>query len=401
MGSRPEIPHCDLIGDFSRSSPRLRFADGGRLVKLSFGQSPAAEWNREMFPPHPDKRRGVCKGFSFSSRRRMLDHLNTVSVAAALPYFLTLTLPDSEFNDSVTVLAKNIKGYLDAFFKRLGRVNPDACGFWRVEWQSRKSGLHEGKLMPHAHLMLWGLLERETGRFDQLGCPVKEAYVRVQDKQLWLVLESAMVEGLKGQHFTDSESSSAWFNSVALGPGDHASVMGSNGDFVGVVGKARNVGRLGDLRCLNSVRASPPAGREFPDLDCMSFFDWCSLAWYHVVGSNDGNHFLAGVSVERVKSWGGVMSYCSKYMAKLGENNFLSEVPIGRSWGVFNRAKIPWAKIVELNLDEETGVRLRRIARRYLERVRGRRLRMPYGVTLYCNVETFKACWARPPDIPF
>jgi hypothetical protein len=137
------------------------------------------------------------------------------------------------------------------------------------------------------------------------------------------------------------------------------------------------------------------------DSECMSFFDWCSLAWYHVVGSNDVAHFNAGVRVERVRSWGGVRSYCSKYMAKLGDSDFLSEIPIGRSWGIFNREKIPWAKIVDLDLDEETGVRLRRIMRRYLEHVRGRRVRAPYGITLYCNVEHLKCLWAPQPDVPF
>jgi hypothetical protein len=328
----------------------------------------------------------------------MLNQLNTISVAASLPHFVTLTLPDSEFNDSVSVLAKNIKSYLDVFFKRLGRVNPDACGFWRVEWQARKSGLHEGKLMPHCHLMVWGLEERETGRRNQMGELVREAFVKVVEKQTWLALESALVDGLKGQRFSDQVSGNAWLRSCELERGETASLQGSNSDYVGVVGKSRNVGRLTDISCFNSLRVD---GVERPGLDCMSFFDWCSLAWYHVVGSHDGAHFLAGVSVERVRSWGGVRSYCSKYMAKLGDSNFLSEIPIGRSWGVFNRAKIPWAKIVELDLDEDTAVRLRRIARRYLEHVRGRRVSVPYGVTLYCDVERFKPFWARPPDIPF
>jgi hypothetical protein len=398
VSSRPEIPHCNLTGDYSRSGARLRFADGGRLLQLSFPQSPACEWNREMFPPDPDKRRGQCKGFSFSSRRRMLNHLNSVSVAASLPYFVTLTLPDSEFNDSVSVLAKKIKSYLDVFFKRLGRVNSAACGFWRVEWQARKSGLHEGKLMPHCHLMVWGLSERETGRLNRVGEVVREAFVHVEEKQAWLGLASAMEDGLKCQRFQDSNSGAEWVRSVELKEGECSSVIQNEGEYVGVVGKSRNVARYSDITCLNSVRF---AGHEFPARDCMSFFDWCSLAWYHVVGSHDGAHFLAGVSVERVRSWGGVMSYCSKYMAKLGENNFLSEVPIGRSWGVFNRSSIPWAKIVELDLDEDAAVRLRRIARRYLEHVRGRRVRVPYGVTLYCDVERFKSFWAGLPDAPF
>jgi hypothetical protein len=328
----------------------------------------------------------------------MLDHLNSVSVAASLPHFVTLTLPDSEFNDSVTESAKSIKCHLDNFFKRLDRANPDASGFWRVEWMARKSGVHEGKLMPHAHLLVWGIPER-VGGYGRYGQPIHEGFVRIEEKQTWLVLESDLIEGLNGKRFEDYGAGEDWLRSVKLGRGEMATLRREVGGVVGVVGKSRSVGRFQDLRDLNLLRET---GSPLPDSDCMSFFDWCSMAWYHVVDSHNPDHFLAGARVERVRSWGGVMSYCSKYMAKLGEDNgFLSNVPIGRSWGIFNRSKIPWAKIVELDLDEETGVRLRRIARRYLEKVRGHRIRAPYGITLYCDVERFKACWARPPDIPF
>jgi hypothetical protein len=133
----------------------------------------------------------------------------------------------------------------------------------------------------------------------------------------------------------------------------------------------------------------------------MNFCDWLSLAWYHIVASQNLDHFKAGVSVTRVRSWGGVLSYCSKYMAKLGENNFLSDVPVGRSWGIFNRSSIPWAKMLDLDLDEETGVRIRRICRHYLTRVTGRKRRFAYGCTLYCDTRHFLPLLARPPDTPF
>jgi len=74
-------------------------------------------------------------------------------------------------------------------------------------------------------------------------------------------------------------------------------------------------------------------------------------------------------------------------------------VAFGRSWGVFNRKAVPWAKMVELELDGEMGVRLRRVARHYLERRFKRKVRAPYGITLYCNVENFRRLW-RPDDPP-
>jgi hypothetical protein len=89
-------------------------------------------------------KRGIIKGFSFASRRRMLNKLNEVSVAAELPQFLTMTLPDEVFNDTASQFAKESKRYLKMFLQRVERVCPTACGFWRIEWQARKSGKYEG-----------------------------------------------------------------------------------------------------------------------------------------------------------------------------------------------------------------------------------------------------------------
>jgi hypothetical protein len=133
----------------------------------------------------------------------------------------------------------------------------------------------------------------------------------------------------------------------------------------------------------------------------MNLFDWISLAWYHVVGTGNVEHFLAGCRVEKIRTWGGVLSYCAKYMSKADAENFLVDVPTGRSWGVFNRAYVPWAKMIELPLDIETGIRVRRIARRYLEHKLGRRVQRHYGMTVYCDVAQWKRLLARPPDVPF
>jgi hypothetical protein len=132
----------------------------------------------------------------------------------------------------------------------------------------------------------------------------------------------------------------------------------------------------------------------------MTFQDWASLAWYHVVESHNLDHLQAGARVEWVRTWGGVMAYCAKYLAK-SDCGFMEEQPLGRSWGIFNRAAIPWAKIVELNLDNEVGVRLRRVARRYLEHRLGRRVRAPYGITVYCDPMQFRRLWEGPPCDPF
>src|ERR1035438_7476440 len=186
---RKPLPHCSAIGDYSCSSPCLSYSDGGRFLRVSFSRSPGMEWNQEQFVSYRDDvRRGVCKGFSFGSRRRMLDRLNQVSTAADLPDFVTLTLPDDCFDDSVTSFAKTAKLHLDALLKRLRRACPSACGFWRIEWKARKSGLHQGKLFPHFHLLTWGLPVRDQwNRFRDLGqgvfVPREESFVPVEDRQ--------------------------------------------------------------------------------------------------------------------------------------------------------------------------------------------------------------------------
>jgi len=381
-------PHCGKELDYSCDKPLLRFSDSGRLVKLSFARSPAAEWNAEHFPGERGKR-GACKGFSFGSRRRMLDRLNTVNVDASLPVFVTCTLPDDVFDDSLSSFAKTAKHWLDNFTKRLLRVVPGACGFWRIEWQSRKSGKYEGKLVPHFHLLVWGLPQiqhpdREIWRDGELVgfAPVVETYVPVQDHQLYLEFVNVVASA--------PDKPDSQVVSETIGPLGRFKFSGSN----------KFVRRCSDILLRAEVtadRLDHPVAEPFRR---MSFLDWASLAWYHVVGSGNVDHLTAGVRVERVKSWGGVMSYCAKYMAK-ADAGFLSEVSFGRSWGIFNRKAMPWSKIVEVPLDCDTGVRLRRVARRYLERRFGRRVHAPYGVTLYCDVQNFRRLWERPPPDPF
>ena len=385
-----ELPHCSLEGDYSNERPRLRFADGGRLVQLSFARSPAAEWNAEHFGARAGVR-GKCKGFSFGSRRRMLNRLNSVSVAAPLPYFVTATLPDEVFNDSVEEFAKLAKHWLDNFLKRLKRACPTACGFWRIEWQSRKSGKYEGRLVPHFHLLVWGLPERVIGEkevYDKwhgnlIGLyDIKEAYIDCEDTQLaWDFVR------------TVSDDQGDLVDSDEL-----RTVTSFRGEQIVFHGSRRYVDRCRrvlDQVIVGEVYDNPKVKAEAAK---MSFADWASLAWYHVVASNNRDHLSAGLRVERVKSWGGVMSYCAKYMAK-SDCEFLYSMELGRSWGIFNRSAVPWAKMVELNLPDEMGVRIRRVARRYLEHRFGRRVRMPYGCTLYCDVEKFRALW-KPPE-PF
>jgi hypothetical protein len=381
-----DIPHCSTEFDYSSESPRLRFAEGGRFLQLSFARSPAAQWNAEHFGERGGLR-GKCKGFSFGSRRRMLNRLNCVSCASALPYFVTATLPDDVFDDDASRFAKSAKVWMDNFTKRLRRVCPTAAGFWRIEWQSRKSGRYEGKLFPHFHLLVWGLPERlvrEYFKSDDFGhnkelVEVWEAFVPCRDSQMtWEIVETLGTRPV----------AEGWQRKIS---------SSHNGVDLVFAGRFKFVERCRHLLDALAVEQAGPELKSAEVARNMSFQDWASLAWYHVVDSHNTDHLSAGVRVERVKSWGGVLSYCAKYMAK-SDCGFLYDVSFGRSWGIFNRASVPWAKMVEIDLSPEVGVRLRRVARHYMERRFKRRVLAPYGVTLYCDVENFRRLWRPSPD---
>ncbi len=285
----------------------MRFADGGRLVQLKFAPSPAMQWNNEQFFDRSP--RGACKGFSFGSRRRMLNRLNEVSTAARLPYFVTATLTDDVFDDDVARFAKTAKVWMDNFVKRLVRVSPKACGFWRIEWKARLTGLHEGKLFPHFHLLVWGLCERrldDVYKYDDVtGVEIAvrenwESFVDLSDSQLTLDLVNRLAGSTQG----------------VLEKGCCRAECHTSIGVFEFEGRRRFVDRcsllLGSLAAEKIDSSHPVAERARK----MGFSDWASLAWYHVVDSHNTDHLKAGLRVERVRSWGGVMSYCAKYMAK-------------------------------------------------------------------------------------
>lgn len=391
MKKEPKV-HCDTDLDWSCDKPRVVVAAGGRFLKVSFAASEARAWNQDCFGRRRGPR-GVCKGFSFSSRRRLLDKLNCVSKGASLPAFVSLTYPDSQFNDSVTEFAKLAKADLDLWFKRLVRVCPSASGFWRMEWQTRKSGQHEGRLFPHFHLMIWGLPERGRGYAESWFrvAAEKEFYVPVVDKQLRFELVELTKEHC---HAAEGEGAAAVARMEWLCREFKASKE-RPAWVLKVEGREYSGQSSVDMQYL--LRDRLVREKE----EWMTFQDWASLAWYHVVGAFEVAHFTAGCRVERVRSWGGVMSYCSKYLAKMGEWHFLADVAAGRQWGIFNRAAMPWADLLTIDLTSEVGCRLRRVARRYLERCRGRRLRFGYGVTLYLTEPERLVKLLVPPDTPF
>lgn len=320
--------------------PQICAATNGRWLNIKFPGSG---------PGGAPGRRKECRGFSASARRRMMDRLNQVSTAAALPYFVTLTLPDDVFTGNPTEFAESAKVYLANIQKRTGRICPGASAFWRIEWQPRKSGVYQGKLVPHFHLMVFGLPERTLAHDGARDGTITEAYVNTPGIQEEFV---GLLRRVFKEHVFPSERSGEKFsNRYAV-----AALRAEVDD--------------GDIR-------KP-----------MAFFDWVAMAWYHVVGSGNVDHFLAGCRVERVKTWRGVMSYCAKYIGKADEEN-IANIPAGRQWGIYNRACIPWATMYTEELTPYVGIRLRRVMRRYLEHAVKRRVKRHKGMTLYCNPEPF------------
>lgn len=133
----------------------------------------------------------------------------------------------------------------------------------------------------------------------------------------------------------------------------------------------------------------------------MSFKTWLALAWYDVVGSHNRDHLAIGSHASAVRSWGGVMSYASKYLAK-ADDTALETVPLGRQWGVHNRGAMPWAKLIKVALWAGEGVSLRRLFRKQIERRTGRRLWATHSLTFFGDVTRWAALWAspRPPPPP-
>jgi hypothetical protein len=108
---------------------------------------------------------------------------------------------------------------------------------------------------------------------------------------------------------------------------------------------------------------------------------YVSSSWFTVVGSGDKKHLSSGTSVERIRSFGGIMRYVGKYMAKVEDGNAKW---VGRVWGIAGRKNLPFAVELVLDLSSRELVKLVRLGRKMI-RARGRSFL--YGLTWIVNVE--------------
>lgn len=89
-------------------------------------------------------------------------------------------------------------------------------------------------------------------------------------------------------------------------------------------------------------------------------FEWISATWYRIVASGDEKHLKAGTRIEPIETWGGVIYYISKYLAKLQEGNFVPVDYTGRFWGVIQKDR--WkVRMLEEQVPEAAWYRMRRV----------------------------------------
>ncbi len=97
----------------------------------------------------------MVKGFTRAARLRLLKEIAVIDWRkAGRCLFVTLTYPDTigcptykERTTQRTLVLRRIEKYL-------GR---QVSALWRTEWQDRKSGVRKGQLMPHLHVLLFGV----------------------------------------------------------------------------------------------------------------------------------------------------------------------------------------------------------------------------------------------------
>ncbi|MFO1514333.1 MAG: hypothetical protein U1F83_15730 [Verrucomicrobiota bacterium] len=127
---------------------RIEIWEGAALIKVT-------KQGRHKIHPENEadrRKRGCVQEFSRGSRRRMRLFLAKVRLDEGLPLFGTTTYPDIFPDD-----AAKFKRDLETLIERLKRRFPKIGLVWRLEFQTRKSGVNVGKVAPHFHWLLWNV----------------------------------------------------------------------------------------------------------------------------------------------------------------------------------------------------------------------------------------------------
>jgi len=93
---------------------------------------------------------------------------------------------------------------------------------------------------------------------------------------------------------------------------------------------------------------------------------WVRDTWYRIAHKGDKHLGVAGTQVDLIKSVGGAVSYLVKYLSK-GDQTMPGNFG-GRYWGIINKVHLPAVEPQTMELDEKRAIRLRRIARKKMQK---------------------------------
>jgi hypothetical protein len=133
-----------------KAGPVIEYYKGASLLKVSRG-------GKGKTPVGGT--RGKVLGFSFASRRRLMQKIAKIERGAVLPDFVTLTYP-YKFPSP-----REAKKHLDTFSKRFRRQFEKGGLLWKLEPQDRGA--------PHFHLLVWGV------ELEQLRQFVPQAWFKI------------------------------------------------------------------------------------------------------------------------------------------------------------------------------------------------------------------------------
>lgn len=112
-------------------------------------------------------------------------------------------------------------------------------------------------------------------------------------------------------------------------------------------------------------------------------YQWIARVWWEICGTGDEDHLKAGTSVQKARSFNGVMSYVGKKY--LGKTELMpAGVDCGRLWGVYGRQNLPRSRVVEVECTKRTHLRFHRLLRRFMQS-KGLNWKSGGGVTLFTN----------------
>lgn len=330
--------------------------------------------------------RGRIVEFSAKSRRNLMRLVSGKLKVEELPKFITLTYPD-DFPVSIREQRRDLENW----WARVVRLCPEASAVWKREWKQRQSGENAGKVAPHFHLLAWGIPDNvEVPTVRGVAMQRKFTFAQMGWWDEWRRVEKTVyVEGETGNTLSESWSWGGGVGEYKVYEFEKCPMKGKHkGKKVRIVEKYERVQRS---EWTDAIRGNNRSWSV--DSIEIPFKTWCSVSWAEVVGSDDPRHATAGTSVENVRSREGVAFYASKYICKMDEEDAVEQSggSIGRTWGIFNREKLPWAEVVTLELGEDQRRRLLRIARRYVEnkvRARGKSWKLRPGnrsFTWFCH----------------